>query len=88
MCGHSSLCTYRCETLWSQTQPAVSCQAQPATPSPARTRMSRGDGGCNGMDASEAERLPPSPSDPALGQVGFSRGIDVGLGAEASGMVP
>jgi len=59
-----------------------------ATPSPARTRMSRGDGGCNGMDASEAERLPPSPSDPALGQVGFSRGIDVGLGAEASGMVP
>jgi hypothetical protein len=30
--------------------------------------MSRG-GVCTAMDASEAERLPPSPSDPALGQV-------------------
>ena len=46
------------------------CALQPGfqTPSPTRTRMSRG-GACAAMDASEAERLPPSPSDPALGQV-------------------
>lgn len=39
-----------------------------ATPMPTRMRHVRSDA-CNGtMDASEAERLPPSPSDPALAQ--------------------
>lgn len=41
-----------------------------ATPTPTRMRLLHGEGcSSNGtMDASEAERLPPSPSDPALAQ--------------------